>query len=446
MKLKLLNFKNFLFFSIFLWPLVPRGEGMSIKIEGIVVDAPQLISISLIGVWIFKRFLNRITINMDADIRINKVAIFLFFLATIQLLSVLVSEDWLTSLRMWFVNVFTCYFIFFIVLNEIKSLDECNKVLNLIIYASLILAAAIWYEHLFGVNLFDKIRGTLGSLPYWSDPDKATRGPFGGKIITAQYFSLVVFLLLPRVLAASSPRNIVIWATAFFFVLMALFFTLTRVAIIGVALVLFLSMFLNLKGFHVRKSVKIILLILFFGTIATSVTPQFFEPNIVRNRFAILQRLNDSSDGSVSGHIFSLKAIMPAFLKLDRFILGYGPGVVGKYNMIGSEMVEAGGLDFVYGWTFTLYHVFILESGIFAIVLFVLIIWFSAYPLYKIISREQYDSKRKMLSYGLLLAFASYALAILGGHFKDTLFLFFALLGIVPNVTGNKALLLKLKL
>lgn len=448
MKVNWFNFKNYLMFSVFMWPLVPRGEGMSISIKGILIDASQLISISLVGLWVIKGFLRGISINKDAGMRVDRIAIILFFLATIQLLSVLVAEDKLISLRMWFVNVFTCYFIFFIVLNEIKSLEECNKFINLIIYASLILAATVWYEHLSGVNLFDKIREALGAPPYWKTEEaKATtaaRGPLGGKIVMAQYFSLVVFLLMPKILAATNPRNATIWTAGFFFILMSLFFTLTRVSIIAVAIVIVLSILLTVRYFNLRRSTKVILFIIFFGTVTVCLSPKVISVEKATTRFEVIRHLDDPTIGSVEGHIYSLKAIIPAILKLDKFMLGYGPGVIEKSSILGSKMVETAGLDYVHGWTFPLYHLFILESGIFAILFFILIIWFSTFPLYQITRREKYDNKRKMISYGLLLAFASFSIAIVGGHFKDILFLYFALIGLVPIVTRSKVFLLKM--
>jgi len=320
--------------------------------------------------------------------------------------------------------------------------------LNLIIYSSLILAAAIWYEHLSGVNIFDKIRGALGAPPYWREGDKvtfATRGPFGGKIIMAQYFSLVAFLAFSRILAAGNLKNTIKWAVAFFFIFMALFFTLTRISIVSVATVLLLAtFFLNLRILSIKKAIKIILIIVFFATLAVYLTPRFIDINRIVARFGIVSQLNDPEVGSVSGHIYSLKAIMPAMLKLDKFMLGYGPGVVEKYRIVGSEMVETAGLDYVYGWGFTIYHVFMLESGIFGILLFMLILGFSFTPLVKTARRERDDKRKKFMAYGLFLAFVAYSLSMLGSHSKDTLFLFFALLGIAPAVAGERVSLLKL--
>jgi hypothetical protein len=161
--------------------------------------------------------------------------------------------------------------------------------------------------------------------------------------------------------------------------------------------------------------------------------PRLIGIDVLEDRFAPIIHL-DPENPSLYGRWYAMQRAMPAILKLDRLMLGYGVGTIEKSGPLGSEFISLSGLDQVWGATLSIYHVFILESGILALFLYLAILTLASLSLIKILRRSGGDYEIKSMAYGLLFSITSYSLAMWGGQCKDTLFFYFLLLGIISKV------------
>jgi len=141
---------------------------------------------------------------------------------------------------------------------------------------------------------------------------------------------------------------------------------------------------------------------------------EYFKEHYIDN---ILKMRNPSD--ALMGRLLPMRSAIPVILK--KPLLGYGIGSISKTTWLEAP------IDM--GPDINIYFATIIESGIFAGIAFVLVIFISLFRLYVGYKNED-NSKKEWLRFAVLLSILCYSVALFTGNFLDSSFCFFALLGV----------------
>lgn len=429
------NFTNYLAFTLVLWQLLPRVLG--IKIGEYKVDLNHIAVIFLIGVWMLKKFLKRESLYVYK----NAITLFLLLFMLMQTISLVAATNLYYSLVEWFINLFLLCFVYFIISDQIKSINDCRKILNTVAYTCSVIAVAGCFEYFTGINLFGQ---SEESIYYVSG---RISGPFEGQIVFGNYLAFAIFTVFYKLVEKEGLKNLIIWSALLLITLFALIFSGTRGSIIPVAIAFGVSPFIGFKVLHLKKSIRIMVYLIILVTVfpcLISVLP--IDTSFLKGRFISgYQGLygEEYMGETEEGHFLGMKYVMPAILRLDNVLIGYGPGSPFNPKLWAKILENAPELDSLHNWSPSVIQGMALEGGILSSIILISLLVYPIFLLFRGLTTEK-EYQRNMIAYSLFLAFLAFAGSLVFSWHRHVLFLFFAFLGLMQAVLHVKRVKVKL--
>lgn len=440
---KWFNFTNYLAFTLILWQLSPRVVG--VYIGEYKVDIAPAATTFLIGVWIFKKFLKRESLCVYRNI----ITLFVFLLILMQTVSLTATENLRYSIVEWYINVFIMYFIFFIISDQISSVGDCKKILNAVAYICPVIAGAAFFEYFMGINIFgeDMAHKDMAHKDMAHDVKGRVNGPFEGAIVFGNYLAIATFIVFYKLVEKEGLKNLIIWGALFLITLFALVLTGARGSIVPVAIALGISPFIGFKMLHLKRSIRIMVYVAILVSVFWCLLPVLYEnTSLLKQRLiaGYLGFYGDYASGTEEGHFLGMKYVMPAILRLDMVLIGYGPGAPHAFDKLGSEMfTNAPELNYLINWSPSVVQSVALECGILAAIIFTVLLVYPIFLLFRGLTTEK-EYQRKVIAYSLFLAFFAFAGSLVFSWHRHVFFLFFTFLGIVQVVLRAKRVKVKL--
>jgi hypothetical protein len=424
--LAIFKFEIALCFTLFVFPLIPRYFGVDLGHGLPIINVQRILLGSIYLGWIFRKAISGGRFSKPP---LCKLILILFL---IQGLSIFRSADKHAALLSLFYYLFECYLLFYIIFDVIRTKEQIRKVIVVIIIAAGIVGIIGLTEYISGQNLYSSIkpvRELMSSAMNIQTREEARRVEvsFGHAISCGMYLILVIpisFFLLAC--AKSRFMKATMWIFSLI-LLIVLYLTLSRGPWLGLIVAVMWVLLIVRQDTKYRKMVLMIglLVCLFF------MQPFFLQREIHKVKTIIRISLTPSVywysgqsevASSITGRVIALKEAMIAFSK--RPIGGYG---------LACSAPEITGVraDINY------YMELLLESGIFALLLFGLIL----IKIFRVLwncSKKAKEKEDKMLVTALSASLIGFLVSLGTVSLTTVFWLFWILSGIGMRLGVNQ--------
>ncbi len=433
---KYFKFKYLLFFCIFMILFLPRGVGIYFGSFLPILDLPRIFIGGLILSWLIKKFVKREPFSFGR----SNSNFFLLFLIFFQFISIFVSQAKVVSFTQWAGFVVCYYMIYFIVLDETKSLDDCKRIVNVLIFVTICLAILSIYESSTRHKIYEEIRTAWNANPLTQFKKDINRGgarcsygPYGSPHDFGLFFASTFFLLINSFVRRKEVWRKIINALLICIVIIAIICTHTRGALLAIFITSLFSVIVIKREYRFRLFLGAVIFLL-IGILLFSffIFPEQGVGYFSQWYFKSLWGHSGEVTSGLGGRIYAIKCALP--LMKDMPFFGFGMGSFSKYQWVPSPIDVGPDLNIYCG--------IMLESGIFAAVMFILLIMSSFFKLLAAYRRQQ-NGREAWLIFSLFLSICSYSIAHSTGAPLDSSFAFFILLAIAQRVTMAKAILSK---
>lgn len=418
-------------FCIFGILFSPRGVGFYFGSHLPILDLPRIFIGILILSWLIKKIVKKEPFSFGW----SSPTLFLILLIFFQFVSIFVSQVKIISFTQW-VGFIVCYYaIYFIILDQIKNFDDCNKIVDVLIFVTICLAALSLYEGFSGHRVYEEARTAWNANPFAHFKKSINRGgapssygPYGNPHDLGLFFASTFFLIIYKFVKEKKTWGKIMTSVLVFILILGLFATNTRGAVLAVFITLLFALMVIKRKYRL-KLLYISLCLLLVGIIVFS----FFAPDRMGVEYFTLWYFKHLwghggyATSGIGGRIYAIKCNLP--LMREKPFLGFGMGSFSKSKWVPSPIDVGPDLNIYCG--------IMLESGIFAAVMFILLIISSFFKL-MFTYRRQKDRLEAWLSFSVLLSILCYSIAHFTGAPLDSSFTFFILLALAQRIKTAK--------
>ncbi len=428
--LAMYRFRIALFVTLFMFPLIPRYFGIDLNTSlgyGLPIINIQriLLGILILG-WVLRKVMSR---DRFSKTPLSKLILILFL---VQAFSVFIAVDKSVALLRLFSYLIEYYLVFYMIFDVIRTREQIKKIMVVIIVSAGIIGIIGITEYISGHNLYSVIkpvRELMGSAVSIQERVgvKRVEISFGHAISCGMYLVLVIPIGFYFLSCAKSGFMKALWWVLSLMLLIVLFLTRSRgpwVGLIGA------MMGVLLIGSRVPKYRKRILMTGLLVCVFL-VQPFLFQGEIHKLKTMALVSLAPSAyldserseaTSSIIGRVIALKATIIAFSK--RPIRGYG------LKLTPSEIIGVRA-DISY------YMRLLLESGIFALLVFGLIL-FKVFRVLWCCCRKAEEEEDRMLATALLASLIGLLVVLGSVTLHEVFWLFWVLVGISMRLGVNQ--------
>ncbi len=362
------RFRIALFLTLFMFPLIPRYLGIDLSTSlgyGLPIINVQRVLLGIIYlVWIFRKTITKERI-LPKTILDKPILVLLL----IQLCSVFVATNYLqVSLLKFFSLILEGYLLFYIVVDTIRTKRQVKTVVSVLIISLALVSVIGIVEYFLGQYIFSFVKPVRAALQsaYGVRLTRLGTLRIQSSMGSGRILGMCLILLIPISLLSAAYNKIglkkILWSIPSIVFLLALYFTKSRICLIG-----FLASLLVI--FPVYK--KHIFVVIMATLLILLLSPPFLQNEISRikvmfsvfNPATYFAYLNNPSeaDEMVSAAFSRIRTQKEVInLILQKPILGYGLSWPSKLITTGSDV----------NW----YSDAMLESGVLALVLFLWIV------------------------------------------------------------------------
>ena len=417
-----MRFKQYLLFLIFILPFIPPWSGIAIA-KGIpIISLHKILLLILYSVWVAQK-----CIRKKMSLERSPISVAIWVLVVAGFISSLFSIKPLTSFIVWFGHVAYYYMLYFVVYDTIKEYKDIKKAILLIVTAAAILGFSSIIEAVTGYNIYERLPAAEWYLSFGRHVNRMgfqrASGPFMWSLPLGLYFVLTIPLFhYAYTIYSKKIIVLVCWAVTF----AGVFFTFARGAI--------LPAMMGLAILLIKSRLAKILVV---GTLLLVGLPFILYPQLITRavdffHYFTTSIFNPEYDpklyGSTQHRIGAFFEALSVIYKSP--LVGYGVGSILRRNDYGPPFVT------IYT-DHTAYFTFIIDSGIFAGIAFLVIIFKSMYRFW-ILQYRHKDIEIKALYLSLAVCLISFAVCIIANNHTAPYTVFFILLALGHKLSEAK--------
>lgn len=420
------RFRIALFVTLFMFPLIPRYFGIDLGHGLPIVNIQRILLGILILGWVLRKAMSR---DRFPKTPLSKLILILFL---IQAFSVFIAVDKRVALLHLFSYLIEYYLVFYMIFDVIRTKEQIKKIMVVIIASAGIVGIIGLTEYISGHNFYSvltPVREIMSSAISIQERVgvKRVEMSFGHAISSGMYLILVIPISFFFLSCAKPGFRKAIWWVFSLMLLIVLYLTRSRgpwVGLIGAV------MWILLIGRRVPKYRKMILIIGLLVCLFL-VQPFFFQAEIHKFRTLMLASLTPSAyldsgqseaTSAIAGRVTALKGAIIAFSK--RPIRGYGLKIT-------PSKITGVRADINY------YMQLLLESGIFALLVFGLILL----KIFRVLwncSKKAEEKEDKTLAIALLASLIGLLISLGTVSLFTVFWLFWVLVGIGMRLGVNQ--------
>jgi len=428
--LTIYRFEIALFFTLFMFPLIPKYLGIDLStllVHGLpIINTQRILLGTLLLGWVLRKAMSR---DRFSKTPLSKLILILFL---VQAFSVFTAVDKRVALLHLFSYLFEYYLVFYMIFDVIRTKEQIKKTMVVIIVSAGIIGIIGLTEYISGHNFYSvvtPVRELMGSAINIQERlgVKRVEISFGHAISCGMYLVLVIPISFFFLSCAKSGFMKAIWWIFSLMLLIVLYLTRSRGPWVGL---MGAMMWVLLIGKYVPKYRKRILVTGLLVCLFL-VQPFFFQAKIHKLKTLVLVSLAPSAylgserseaTSSITGRVIALKATIEKISK--RPIGGYG------LKRTPTEIIGVGA-DINY------YVRLPLESGLFALLLFGLILFKIFRVLWNCCKKAEKEEDR-MLATALLASLIGLLIVLGTVTLHEVFWLFWILVGIGMRLGVNQ--------
>lgn len=417
--LSIWKFELLFLFIIFIYPLIPQYIGFDFQ-GRIIINPHRALIAGLFLVWILRKAFTGDKIFHKTPLNLAII----FFLST-RLISVIFSIDFSISLFRFISEVVTFFIFYYVVIDTIHTKRQFYRTLNILIYSGILVSILGIIEFLSKTNIyayFDPVRESYiltASKILSRTGFLRIEGGFGHPIVLGMYLVLLIPLVLNQALIDNFPKKI-LWILALLFMSLAVLFTYSRSAWVGLFLVLF---FFSIR--YVKKSIPVIPVIVISVIVVLVFNPLFIRTNLSKLNVIFQESvsLEENSEIAISTslRLFQMKHALPIALK--KPFTGFGI----------AKSKEATGLRSIDNYYLNL----MIESGITSLIA-ILFLYLLIFVKLKKAIRTSKDYRFRTMAFSFIVSILSYIIILTMVSLTTGFLMFWVVIALAMRLVMNE--------
>ena len=420
------KFELLFLFIIFIYPLIPQYIGYDIG-GRIIINPHRTLMAGLFLVWI-------VTKVFTGDKMFHKTPLnwaIIFFLST-RLIAVIFSIDISVSLFRFVSEVVTFFIFYYIVIDTVKTKRQFYKIVNILIYSGVLVSILGIIEFLSKKNIYaylDPAREnfvlTASNILYRTGYFRI-EGGFGHPIVLGMYLVLLVPLVLNQTLIDRFPKKY-LWVLALLLMILAILFTFSRSAWVGLFIVL---LFFSIR--YIKKSIPVtpviiisVIVVLVFNVFG--IRTNLSKLNVIFEESVSLEEKSEIAL-STSHRLLQMKHSIPIALK--KPFTGFGI----------AKSKDATGLITIDNYYLNL----MIESGITSLIAILLLFLFIFIKLIPVIKNSN-DYRFKAMAFAFMSSILSYIIILFMVSLTTSFLMFWVVVALSMRLVMNETGLLPLE-
>jgi len=425
--LAIYKFEIALFLTLFMFPLIPRYLGIDLSTllgYGLPIVNVQRVLLGIIYlVWIFRKTITKEKI-LPKTILDKPILVLLL----IQLCSVFVATNYLRVSFLKFLSlIFEGYLLFYIVVDTIRTKRQVKTVISVLIISLALVSVIGIVEYFLGHYVFSfvkPVRAVLQSA-YGVQWTRLGTLRIQSSMGSGRILGMCLILLIPISLLSAAYNKIslkkILWSISSILLLLALYFTKSRICLIGflVSLLVIFPVYKKYIFVIIMATLLILLLSPFFLQEEISRIKLMFSVFNPTTYFAYLNNPSGADEmvTAAFSRIRTQKAVIN--LILQKPILGYGLWWPPKLITTGSDV----------NW----YSGIMLESGILVLISFFWIVIRVFRCLFNCFKNTE-DRYYRFLAIALMGAISAFLVPLGTGLSTGAFYLFWVLIAIAVRI------------
>jgi O-antigen ligase len=421
------SFEKALLFIVFTLPIIPDFFGFIIS-DSLTIVNVQKCSLTIIGlVWI----VNKLT-RKEYIFQRDFTSIAIIILVFAQSLSLISSTDIRNSLGFYARILIEWYLIFFIVSDTVKTIPQIKRACTIIVASGVIIAVVAILRHISDIYVFNFLPVVSAEALGYSGMKLRSGlsrefGVFEHAILFGMYLNLILPISFYIFIEKKEKMGKILYGCFFVFIIIALFFTISRSAWIGGAVsIIIIFMFLKLKE-KLKISLIFILAILILNLLANnrvydiSLMQLSSFLNIKYTPFNSAVEYDLDMVQSLGGRIAKVEDGWKAVKDNPIF----GTGLRNEQKTLGFSIGDN-----------SYFMKIAIESGLLGLASFLIVILSILFKLFFVFLKSSH-TENKFLALALLCSIIGYLISIQAATFYNIFYLFW----IICALSNNMALL-----